>query len=135
MTAFDRMKLLRLRKILIFYSVKVSSSPNSPLLFAIAFWGKTNRSSLSKLLFNIGVPKTFPNFAGKHQCWSLFLSKKRLQHRGFTVKFAKFLRSPFSTEHLRWLPLNKHWRSLWFILWRGDTLVIWQVYPGCSIAF
>ena len=31
--------------------------------------------------------------------------KKRLQHRCFPVKFAKFLRPPFSTEYLRWLLL------------------------------
>ena len=32
--------------------------------------------------------------------------KKRLQHRCFPVKFAKFLRTPFFTEHLRWLLLK-----------------------------
>ena len=32
--------------------------------------------------------------------------KKRLQHSFFPVKFAKFLSTPFSTEHLRWLPLK-----------------------------
>ena len=30
---------------------------------------------------------------------------KRLWHRCFSVNFAKFLRTPFFTEHLRWLPL------------------------------
>ena len=53
-----------------------------------------------------GVLKNFANFTEKHLCWSLFLImfkastlqlfKKRLQHRGFPVKFAKFL------EHLFW---------------------------------
>ena len=32
--------------------------------------------------------------------------KRRLQHRCFLVKFAKFLRTPFFTEHLRWLLLK-----------------------------
>ena len=32
--------------------------------------------------------------------------KKRLQYRCFPVKFAKFLRTPFSTEHLQWLLLK-----------------------------
>ena len=32
--------------------------------------------------------------------------KKRLQHRCFPVKFAKFLRTPFLTEHLQWLLLR-----------------------------
>ena len=48
--------------------------------------------------------------------------EKRLQHRCFPVKLVKFLRTPFSTEHHRWLLLNKL-RSLWFIVWRSDTLV------------
>ena len=29
--------------------------------------------------------------------------KKRLQHRCFPLKIAKFLRTPIFTEHLRWL--------------------------------
>ena len=37
MAAFDRIKLLRLKKILTLHSVKVSSSANTPLLFAIVF--------------------------------------------------------------------------------------------------
>ena len=32
---------------------------------------------------------------------------KTLQHRCFPVKFVKFLRLPFSTEHLQWLLLSK----------------------------
>ena len=32
--------------------------------------------------------------------------KKRFQHRCFPVKFAKFLRTPFFTEHLRWFRLH-----------------------------
>ena len=31
--------------------------------------------------------------------------KKRLWHRCFPVNFAKFPRTPFFTEHLRWLLL------------------------------
>ena len=34
------------------------------------------------------------------------LSKKRLRYRCFPVDFAKFLRTPFLIEHLRWLLLN-----------------------------
>ena len=33
------------------------------------------------------------------------LLKKRLWHRCFPVNFAKFLRTPFFTEHLWWLLL------------------------------
>ena len=35
------------------------------------------------------------------------LLKKRLWHRCFTVNSTKFLRTPFLTEHLRWLLLIK----------------------------
>ena len=37
---------------------------------------------------------------------SATLLKKRLQHRCFPVNFSKFLRTPFLTEHLRWLLLD-----------------------------
>ena len=35
------------------------------------------------------------------------LLKKRLWHRHFPVNFVKFLRTPFFTEHLRWLLLKR----------------------------
>ena len=35
--------------------------------------------------------------------WAWSFIKKRLQHRCFTVSIAKFLRTPFYTEHLWWL--------------------------------
>ena len=50
------------------------------------------RSSRSQMFFRIGVTKNFPNFAGKHE--------------RFPVKFSKFLRKPFYTEHLWWLLLS-----------------------------
>ena len=53
-----------------------------------------------------------------------YVIKKRLQQRCFPVKFAKFLRTAFFTEHLRWLLLNKSRKSLCFIVWRSDALVI-----------
>ena len=37
------------------------------------------------------------------------LFKKRLCHRCFPVKFAKFLKTSFLTEHLQWL-LSKRWK-------------------------
>ena len=62
-----------------------------------------------------GVLKNVVKLTGKQLCQSLFfnevaalrlatLSKKRLWHRYFPVSFAKFLRTSFLTEHLRWLP-------------------------------
>ena len=49
--------------------------------------------------------------------------KERLKHRCLPGKFAKFLRTHFSTEQFRWLLLNKPKRSLWFIVWRSDAVV------------
>ena len=47
----------------------------------------------------------FPNFLS---FWNAcFFIKKRLQHRCFPVKFAKSLTTPFFTENLRWLLLQK----------------------------
>ena len=36
------------------------------------------------------------------------------------------LQNTFFTKHLRWLLLNKPRRSLWFVLWWSDTLVIYH---------
>ena len=62
------------------------------------------------------VLRNFAKLTGKHLCQRLFfnkiaglksatLFKKRLWHRCFLVNFAKSLRTPFFTEHLRWLVL------------------------------
>ena len=57
-------------------------------------------SSRSQMFFKIGVLKNFPNFTGKHLCWSLFFIrvqfiKKGLQDSYFPVNIAKFLRAAF----------------------------------------
>ena len=75
------------------------------------------RSSRPEVFCKKGDLRNFVKFTGKHLCQSLFfnkvaglrpatLLKKRLWHRCFPVNFAKFLRIPFLTEHIRWLPLN-----------------------------
>ena len=46
------------------------------------------------------------SFLIKLQAAPATLLKKRLWHRCFPVNFAKFLRTPFLKEHLRWLLLN-----------------------------
>ena len=83
------------------------------------FLKNTSRNSRLQMFFKIGVLNSFANFTGKHLCWSFFLKnlqaeglqldKKRLQNRCFPVKFAKFLRTPFLTEHLRRMPLFLRW--------------------------
>ena len=63
------------------------------------------------MFYKIDVLKNFAQFTGQHLCCSHFLKKghrqeaynfilKRLQHRYFPVNVAKFLRTPFFTEHL-----------------------------------
>ena len=58
--------------------------------------------------------RSFANFTGKTPVLEFLFKKiadpqacnfikKRLQHMCFPVKFAKFLRAPFFTIHLRWL--------------------------------
>ena len=48
------------------------------------------------MFFKIDVLKNFANFTEKHLKACNFI-KKRLQHRCFPVKFAKFLKAPFFT--------------------------------------
>ena len=75
---------------------------------------KITRRSRLALFCKKRVLKTLTKFTGKHQCRSLFfikveglrLWKKRLRYRCFPVNFVKFLRTPFSIKHLRWLLLD-----------------------------
>ena len=73
-------------------------------------------SSRPEVFCKKSVLRNFTKFTGKHLCQSLFFNKiaglspaallrKRLWHRCFPVNFAKFLRTPFFTEHIRSLPL------------------------------
>ena len=55
-----------------------------------------NRSSHPEMFRKKGVLRNFRPAT---------LLKKRLWQRRFPVNFAKFLRTPFLTEHLRWLLL------------------------------
>ena len=77
-----------------------------------------NRNSRLEVFCKKGVLRNFTKFTGKYLCQSLFfnkvaglrpatLLKKRLWHRCFPVHFAKFLKTNFLTEHLRWLLLHE----------------------------
>ena len=62
------------------------------------------------MFFKIDILRNFANFRGKHLGWNLFNKvgvsfKTRLQQRYFPVKFAKFLRTHFFPEYVRWLRL------------------------------
>ena len=57
---------------------------------------------LSKIVSDLRLPfENCINLTGKYLCWSLFLI-----HRCFPVRFCKFFRISFFTEHLRWLLLK-----------------------------
>ena len=79
-----------------------------------------NRSSHQRCSIKKGFLKNLAKFIGKHLSQSLFfnkvaslrlatLLKKRLWHRCFPVKFAKFLRTPF----YRTPPNDYFWKALW----------------------
>ena len=70
------------------------------------FRGSHRRCSVEK-----GDLKNFANFTVNHLCWSLFLDKKRLQHRCFPAKFGKVLGTPMlnnSFERLLLLVLSQN---------------------------
>ena len=56
---------------------------------------------ISQKITCVGV--FFNKVAGPQNCYFI---KKRLQHRFFPVKVAKFLRAPCFNEHLQWLLLK-----------------------------
>ena len=64
-----------------------------------------SRSSQPEAFCKKGVLRNFAKFIGKHLCQSLFFNKVAGLRRT-PVNFAKFLRIPFSTEHLWWLLLS-----------------------------
>ena len=96
------------------------------------------RSSRLEVFCKNVVPENFLKFTGKHLCQSLFFNKvaglqpfkylrwyglltqlyqkRGLWHRCFPVNFAKFLTTPFLTEHLWWLLLpilSKRLNTYW----------------------
>ena len=77
-----------------------------------------DRSSCPEVFCKKGILRNFAKFTGKHLCHSFLfnsvaslrpatLLKKRLWHRCFPKNFSKFLGTPFLTEHLRWLFLDR----------------------------
>ena len=90
---------------------KLKISSDIPTTLTVAFKGMVNRRSRPEVFCKKGVLRNFTKFTGKHLCQSLFfnkvaglrpatLLKKRLWNRYFPMNFAKFLRTPFFTEHL-----------------------------------
>ena len=89
------------------------------------------------MFFKIGVLKSFANFTGKHQCWSLFLIKlKRESNKGILLKrdsntgvfqgIYKILKNTFFTEHFRSSILDVSERSLHVHFKSSAHLDRWQ---------
>ena len=79
-----------------------------------------------------GVLKSFANFTGKHLCCSLHVYKvikKRLQHRCFLVKFAKFLREAILKYICEWLLLNNELIKCQLFEW--TTCIFLQIVSHC----
>ena len=86
-------------------------------MLSVRLFALKGRSSRPEVFCKKGVLRNFAKFKGKHPCQRLFfnkvagfrpatLLKKSLWHGCFPLNFAKFLRTPFVTEHLRWLLLK-----------------------------
>ena len=79
------------------------------------------------VLWKQGVLKSFAKLTRKYLYQSLrpaTLLKRRLWHRCFSVNFAKFLRTPFFIEHIRWLLLNLiSGPSLYPLFWSLTTAI------------
>ena len=66
----------------------------------------SSRSSRPEVFCEKGVLTKFTKFTGKHLCLRpATLLKKSLWYKCFPVNFAKFIRTPFFIEQLRWLLL------------------------------
>ena len=82
-----------------FIWIQLNNFPNSNLMMSIIFTHRTGNTSYTVKILNF-IRSSRP------EMFRLATSlKKRLWHRCFPVNFAKFLKTPFLTEPLRWLLL------------------------------
>ena len=102
-----------------------------------------NRKSRPLVFCKKGVLKNFLKFTRKNLYQSLFfnkvaglrpanLLKKRLWNRVFPVNFGKFPRTPFFTEHLWWLLLEKNCSSRERDSWTLKTNIAWHMPLICQ---
>ena len=92
------------------HSIFTSEKVNSIAYFTLCHFAVSMqcRSSRTEVFCKKCALRNVAKFTGKHLCQSLFratLLRRRLWHRCFSVNFAKFLRTLFLTEHLRWMLL------------------------------
>ena len=95
-----------------------------------------SRTAASKAVVRMcSVKKVLLKFSGLHAC---NLIKKRLQHRCFSVNFAKFLRTPVFVEHLRWLLLlllDKNTYYVINILYLESICYIRRIFVGIVYSY
>ena len=72
---------------------------------------KCDKSSRPGVFGKKGVLRYFTKFTGKYLCQSLYFNKVAGLRR-IPVNFAKFLKTPFLIEHLRWLLLIRSSRRM-----------------------
>ena len=66
------------------------------------------RNSRPEVFCKKGVLRNFAKFTGKHLCQNLFFNKVAC----LSCEFCEiFLKTPFVTEHFRWLLLDYEWLS------------------------
>ena len=106
--------VLRIRCSCEFFEIsKNTFSHRTSLLAASVFYETEHKKQPPECSVKKGVLRNFAKLTGKHLCHSILIKlqasvtwlKKILLHRSFPVNFAKFLRTPFYTEHVRWLLL------------------------------
>ena len=99
---------------------KITSTSNKVAKY---FWSShRSRTSHRRCSVKKGVLKNFASFTGKHLYWSLFYEvtglqpanflKKRLQHKCFSVEFAKLLRTPILMNICKRLLLEVFYKAV-----------------------
>ena len=68
-----------------------------------------DRSSCPEVFCKKGVLRNFTKFTGKHLCQSFFFNKVTglRPEQVFSCEFCEIFKNTFSTEHLRWLLLER----------------------------
>ena len=77
----------------------------SQMFFKIGVQNIHTKTSVLESLFVAGLRAGLRVQGSSCRSQGCNFLKKRLQHRCFPVNIAKYLRTPFFTEHLRWLLL------------------------------
>ena len=100
------------------------------------FFNENRKESVANVFFKIVFLKFFANFTGKHLCCNLLLNLQLYYKETLTQVFSceiwEILRTPFFTEHLRWL-LLENFESIfesapWRWYKRDSSLLDWERY-------